>query len=96
MSCQPDHKRRKLYNELQLFLKTEASWRFLLHNLPPQAAVYKPIQRWLAASCFIDVTGDLLIVLRLVAKRDPELLEMIKVQNDAVLLARDWRAGWLG
>jgi len=42
------------------------------HGLPPWAAVYQQVQRWLAAECFTDVAGDLRAVLRMAGDREPE------------------------
>ncbi|MFD0938995.1 transposase, partial [Methylobacterium trifolii] len=42
------------------------------HDLPPWAAVYQQMQRWLASDCFLDVAGDLRAVLRMASEREPE------------------------
>lgn len=47
------------------------------HDLPPWAAVYQQMQRWLSTDCFLDVAGDLQAVLRravlrMAADREPE------------------------
>lgn len=71
-SGQRDHELREVFNGLRYIVKTGAPWRFLPHDLPPWAAVYQQMQRWLAAESFLDVAGDLRAVLRLAAEREPE------------------------
>jgi transposase len=71
-SKQRDHDLREVFNGLGYIVKTGAPWRFLPHDLPPWAAVYQQVQRWLAAECFTDVAGDLRAVLRMAGDREPE------------------------
>jgi transposase len=71
-SKQRDHDLREVFNGLRYIVKTGAPWRFMPHDLPPWAAVYQQVQRWLAAECFTDVAGDLRAVLRMAAAREPE------------------------
>jgi transposase len=71
-SKQRDHDLREVFNGLRYIVKTGAPWRFLPHDLPPWAAVYQQVQRWLAAECFTDVAGDLRAVLRMAGDREPE------------------------
>src|SRR6195952_5063339 len=71
-SKQRDHELREVFNGLRYIVKTGAPWRFLPHDLPPWAAVYQQVQRWLAAECFTDVAGDLRAVLRMAGDREPE------------------------
>ena len=71
-SKQRDHDLREVFNGLRYIVKTGAPWRFLPHDLPPWAAVYQQVQRWLAAECFTDVAGDLGAVLRMAGDREPE------------------------
>src|SRR5215210_3026440 len=71
-SKQRDHDLREVFNGLRFIVKTGAPWRFLPHDLPPWAAVYQQVQRWLAAECFTDVAGDLRAVLRMAGDREPE------------------------
>ncbi len=67
-----DHELREVFNGLRFIVKTGAPWRFMPHDLPPWAAVYQQTQRWLAAECFTDVSGDLRAVLRMAGDREPE------------------------
>ena len=69
---QREHDLREVFNGLRSIVKTGAPWRFMPHDLPPWAAVYQQVQRWLAADCFADVASDLRAVLRMAAERDPE------------------------
>src|SRR6195952_773550 len=71
-SKQRDHDLREVFNGLGYIVKTGAPWRFLPHDLPPWAAVYQQVQRWLAAEGFTDVAGDLRAVLRMAGDREPE------------------------
>jgi transposase len=71
-SGQRDHALREVFNGLRFIVKTGAPWRFMPHDLPPWAAVYQQVQRWLGAECFTDVAGDLRAVLRMAGDREPE------------------------
>lgn len=71
-SLQRDHELREVFDGLRYIVRTGAPWRFMPHDLPPWAAVYQQMQRWLATDCFVDVAGDLRAVLRMAADRDPE------------------------
>src|SRR3954467_11966690 len=66
-SKQRDHDLREVFNGLRHIVKTGAPWRFMPHDLPPWAAVYQQVQRWLAAECFTDVASDLRAGLRMAA-----------------------------
>ena len=48
---QRDHDLREVFNGLRYVVKTGIPWRFMPHDLPPWAAVYQQMQRWLAADC---------------------------------------------
>lgn len=61
-----------MFNGLRYIVRTGAPWRFMPHDLPPWAAVYQQMQRWLSTECFLDVAGDLRAVLRMAADREPE------------------------
>jgi transposase len=69
---QRDHPLREVFNGLRYILKTGAPWRYMPHDLPPWAAVYQQMQRWLAADCFEGLADDLRAVLRLAAGRAEE------------------------
>jgi transposase len=71
-SLQRDHELREVFNGLRFIVKTGAPWRYMPHDLPPWAAVYQQMQRWLSAESFVDVAGDLRAVLRAAAEREPE------------------------
>ena len=71
-SLQRDHELREVFNGLRFIVRTGAPWRYMPHDLPPWAAVYQQMQRWLSAECFADVAGDLRAVLRVAAEREPE------------------------
>ena len=71
-SLQRDHELREVFNGLRYIVRTGAPWRFMPHDLPPWAAVYQQMQRWLSTDCFLDVAGDLRAVLRMAADRKPE------------------------
>jgi Putative transposase of IS4/5 family (DUF4096) len=42
-----------MFNGLRYIVKTGAPWRYMPHNLPPWAAVYQQIERWLSAECCV-------------------------------------------
>ena len=69
---QRDHDLREVFNGLRYVVKTGIPWRFMPHDLPPWAAVYQQMQRWLAADCFLDMASDLRAVLRMAAEREPD------------------------
>lgn len=71
-SEQRDHELREVFNGLRYIVRTGAAWRFMPHDLPPWAAVYQQMQRWLASESFLDVAGDLRAVLRMAATREPD------------------------
>ena len=66
------HPLREVFNGLRYILKTGAPWRWMPNDLPPWAAVYQQVQRWLAAGCFEALVDDLRAVLRLVLGRASE------------------------
>ena len=71
-SGQRDHALRAVFDGLRYIVRTGGPWRYMPHDLPPWAAVYQQMQRWLAMDCFLDVAGDLRGVLRMAADREPE------------------------
>ena len=46
---QREHDLRAVFNGLRSIVKTGAPWRWMRGDLPPWAAVYQQMQRWLAA-----------------------------------------------
>ena len=71
-SEQRDHELREVFNGVRYIVRTGAAWRYMPHDLPPWAAVYQQMQRWLASASFLDVAGDLRAVLRMASEREPE------------------------
>jgi len=69
---QRDHDLREVFNGLRYVVKTGIPWRFMPHDLPPWAAVYQQMQRWLAADCFVEIASDLRAVLRMAVEREPD------------------------
>jgi transposase len=53
------HSLRQVFNGLCYIVKTGASWRWMLNDLPPGAEIYQQTQRWLAAGCFEALIDDL-------------------------------------
>src|SRR3954468_4827027 len=91
-SGQHGHELREVFNGLRYIVKTGAPWRFMPHDLPPWAAVYQQVQRWLAAECFAEVAGDLRAVLRMAAAREPEPSAVVLDSRSLRSFARE-RAG---
>lgn len=56
---QRDHSLREVLNGLYYIVKTGAPWRWMPNDLPPWAAVYQQMQRWLVSGCFEALVDDL-------------------------------------
>ena len=69
---QREHSLREVFNGLRYIVKTGAPWRWMPNDLPPWAAVYQQMQRWLSAGCFEALVDDWRAVLRLAASRPAE------------------------
>jgi transposase len=63
---------REVFNGLRYIVKTGAPWRWMPHALPPWAAVYQQMQRWLRAGVFEAIAHDLRGLLRTAQGRAPE------------------------
>ncbi len=69
---QREHDLRQVFNGLRWIVRTAAQWRMMPHDLPPWAAVYQQVQRWLKAGVFEAILDDLRAVLRLAQGRNEE------------------------
>jgi transposase len=67
---QRTHDLRTVFNAVRYVVKTGVHWRLLPHDLPPWAAVYQQMQRWLAAGAFDAIVHDLRELLRVTQGRD--------------------------
>jgi transposase len=47
-----EHDLREVFNAVRYVAKTGCPWRWVPGDLPPWAAVYQQMRRWLAAGCF--------------------------------------------
>jgi len=74
---QRDYELRDVFNALRYIAKTGSQWRFLPNDLPPWAAVYQQMRRWIDARCFEIIVEDLRILLREFAGRKGQPTAMI-------------------
>ena len=58
------HSLRELLNGVRYIVKTGNQWRRMPHDLPPWAAVYQQMQRWMRAGCFELLVEDVQSLLR--------------------------------
>lgn len=58
------HSLRELFNGVRYIVKTGNQWRHMPHDLPPWAAVYQQMQRWIRAGCFELLVQDVQSLLR--------------------------------
>jgi transposase len=52
------HSLRELFNGVRYIVKTGNQWRHMPHDLPPWAALYQQMQRWLHAGVFEVLVAD--------------------------------------
>jgi transposase len=74
---QRDDELREVFNGLRWLVRTGSSWRMMPHHLPPWAAIYQQMQRWLKAGVFESMAHDLRTILRLAEGRKPDPSAMI-------------------
>lgn len=58
------HSLRELFNGVRYIVKTGNQWRFMPHDLPPWAAVYQQMRRWMDAGVFQILVADVQQLLR--------------------------------
>ena len=68
-AAQRDYPLRDVFNALRYIAKTCSQWRLMPHDLPPWAAVYQQMRRWMEARCFEIMVEDLRVLLREFAGR---------------------------
>jgi transposase len=68
-SAQREHDLREVFNGIRYVARSGCSWRLLPHDLPPWAAVYQQMRRWIEAGCFEALVADVQSVVRLWAGR---------------------------
>ncbi len=59
------HDLRELFNGVRYVVRGGLQWRLIPNDLPPWAAVYQQMRRWLAAGVFEAIVHDVREVLRL-------------------------------
>ena len=69
---QRHHDLREVFNALRWLVRAGATWRMLPHDFPRWEAVYQQTQRWITAGCFVAITDDLRLVLRLAQGRNAQ------------------------
>lgn len=69
---QRDYSLREVYNGVRWVVRTGGAWRMMPHDLPPWAAIYQQLQRWLHAGVFETMAHDLRAILRLAEGRKAE------------------------
>ena len=69
---QREYALREVFNGLRYIMRTGMQWRFMANDLPPWYTVYQQTQRWLQAGVFEDLVGDLRMLLREIAGRNPQ------------------------
>jgi transposase len=69
-SPQREHDLRAIYNALRWVVCAGAPWRMIPNDLPPWAAVYQQVQRWIKAGVFEEMVHDLREILRIAASRE--------------------------
>jgi transposase len=68
-STQRAHDLREIYNALCWVVRAGAPWCMLPNDLPPWAAVYQQVRRWIKAGVFEEMVRDLREILRIAAGR---------------------------
>ena len=69
-SPQREHDLREIYNALRWVVRAGAPWRMIPNDLPPWAAVYQQVQRWIKAGGLEEMVHDLREILRIAAGRE--------------------------
>ena len=65
----PRYRKRDILDAIFYSVRTGCAWRLLPHDLPPWAAVYQQMRRWIEAGCFEALVADVQSVVRLWAGR---------------------------
>lgn len=68
-SAQREHEVREVFNGIRYIARSGCPWRLLPHDLPPWAAVYQQMRRWIDAGCFEALVADVQSVVRMWAGR---------------------------
>jgi transposase len=63
-ASQREHSLREVFNGVRYVARAGGAWRMLPNDLPPWAAVYQQMQRWLKAGVFEVIAEDLRVLLR--------------------------------
>jgi transposase len=67
---QREHDLREIYDALRWVVRAGAPWRMIPIDLPPWAAVYQRVQRWITAGVFEEMVHDLREILLIAADRE--------------------------
>jgi transposase len=59
-----EHDLRAVFNGVRDVARTGCPWRWMPNDLPPWAAVYQQMRRWLEAGCFEALVADVQSFLR--------------------------------
>jgi transposase len=68
-SPQREHDLREVFNGVRYVARSGCPWRLLPNDLPPWAAVYQQMRRWIDGGCFEVLVSDVQAVVRTWAGR---------------------------
>lgn len=63
-SLQREHALREVFNGVRYVARSGCPWRLLPNDLPPWAAVYQQMRRWIEAGCFETLVADVQSIVR--------------------------------
>ncbi len=61
---QREHELREVFNGVRYVARSGCPWCLLPNHLPPWAAVYQQMRRWIDAGCFETLVADVQSIVR--------------------------------